>query len=211
MGDSMTVLVALFALCAVGFILIWQVATLADSVNGLDEDMRATAKWFARSGSRSWEQSGSGRLAARKIGEMTMKISDELKRISDSAIVCGHARVALRDLADLIDAEMVELPKDSDGVPIHVGDTVYLESGRKATVNSIELSHGEQSIHFSVCGNLFSLSPEKLSHVSPDSPDSLEIIADDIEASKGVAFISDSTLSDWADRIRRLAQKEDRR
>lgn len=29
-------------------------------------------------------------------------------------------------LADRIDAEMVELPKDRDGAPIHVGDTVYL-------------------------------------------------------------------------------------
>lgn len=137
-----------------------------------------------------------------------MKISDELKRISDSEIVCGRAWLALRELADRIDAEMVELPKDSDGVPIHVGDTVYLDSGRKATVNRIEFSHGEQIIHFSVCGKLFSLSPEKLYHVSPDSPDSLEVIADDIEASKGVASINDSTLIEWACRIRRLAEKE---
>lgn len=50
-----------------------------------------------------------------------MKISDELRILSDeSDIDCG-ARVKLRKLADRIGAELVELPKDADGVPIHVG------------------------------------------------------------------------------------------
>lgn len=48
MGDSMTVLVALFALCVVNMVLIWQVATLSDSVNEVHEDMHATARWLAR-------------------------------------------------------------------------------------------------------------------------------------------------------------------
>lgn len=41
MGDSMTVLVAL---CVVNMVLIWQVATLSDSVDEVQEDMHATAR-----------------------------------------------------------------------------------------------------------------------------------------------------------------------
>lgn len=48
MVDSMTVLVALFALCMVTTVLIWQIATLSDSVNEVKEDVRATARRLAR-------------------------------------------------------------------------------------------------------------------------------------------------------------------
>lgn len=48
MGDSMTVLVALVALCGVNMMLIWQVATLIDRVDEVQEDMHATARWLAR-------------------------------------------------------------------------------------------------------------------------------------------------------------------
>lgn len=48
MGDSMTVLVALLALCVVTMVLIWQVATLIDRVDEVQEDMHATARWLAR-------------------------------------------------------------------------------------------------------------------------------------------------------------------
>lgn len=48
MGDGMTVLVALMALCVVTMVLIWQVATLIDRVDEVQEDMHATARWLAR-------------------------------------------------------------------------------------------------------------------------------------------------------------------
>lgn len=48
MGDSMTVLVALVALCGANVALIWQVSTLADRVHDVQEDMHATARWIAR-------------------------------------------------------------------------------------------------------------------------------------------------------------------
>lgn len=44
----MTVLVALMALCVVTMVLIWQVATLIDRVDDIQEDMHATARWLAR-------------------------------------------------------------------------------------------------------------------------------------------------------------------
>lgn len=46
--DGMTVTVALVALCVVNLVLIWQVATLIDRVDDVQEDMHATAKWLAR-------------------------------------------------------------------------------------------------------------------------------------------------------------------
>lgn len=48
MGDSVTVLVVLFALCMANMVLIWQIATLSNSVNEVQEDMHATARWLAR-------------------------------------------------------------------------------------------------------------------------------------------------------------------
>lgn len=54
-----------------------------------------------------------------------MSISDELRELSSKAGIYSNSCRKLRKLADRIDAEMVELPKDRDGVPIHVGDTVY--------------------------------------------------------------------------------------
>ena len=123
----------------------------------------------------------------------------------------------LRALADRIDAELVELPKDADGVPIHVGDTVYLDDGRKAEVRRIQISERENSICFDVCGDFFSFWPEHLTHTRPDS---LESIADELEAAKGwrdqngeysciVSSVSTKTLGDWADRIRKLAKGQD--
>lgn len=63
MGDSMTVLFALFALCVVTMILIWQVATLIDRVDEVQEDMHATARWLAR------KEAYRLRVAGRKDGD----------------------------------------------------------------------------------------------------------------------------------------------
>lgn len=46
-----------------------------------------------------------------------MKISDELRKWCDEADVDGNACDELRVLADRIDLEMMELPKDADGEP----------------------------------------------------------------------------------------------
>lgn len=42
-----------------------------------------------------------------------------------------------RNIADRIDRETIELPKDADGVPIHVGDTVYDRDGHEYSVDHI--------------------------------------------------------------------------
>ena len=71
------------------------------------------------------------------------KISDELRKWCDESDVDGGACDELRVLADRIDAEMVELPKDADGAPIHVGDTVWdYNSATQAGVPFIFAAYG---------------------------------------------------------------------
>ena len=84
----------------------------------------------------------------------------------------------LLDISDRIDAEMVELPRDRDGVPIRVGDTVYLDDGSKAKVTRIDIAPTESCI---VCrvhsGGVAGYMPSDISHKRSDS---LERIADEL-------------------------------
>lgn len=60
MGDSMTVLVALVALCVVNLVLIWQVATLIDSERTMEDEVYATVMWFVRREARRMQEDGDG-------------------------------------------------------------------------------------------------------------------------------------------------------
>lgn len=145
------------------------------------------------------------------------KISDEIREWCDIrasnevAFIDKYDCDKLRALADRIDNEMVELPRDMDGLPIHAGDTVYLEDGRKADVSCVHIARNSTSIDFETCddGRIFFSIESK--HFAHERPDSWERIADDIEESKGTVLISENTLDGWAYRIRRLAEKEDKR
>jgi len=140
-----------------------------------------------------------------------MKISDEIRQWCD--ICCGDYIDKddcdeLRGLADRIDAEMVELPKDMDGVPIHVGDTVYLDDVRKAEVKSIRLDVDSTTITCWIVENssLTWRAPESFSHAYPDS---WERIADDLEEWCDGAD-TDTTFDvprEPAERIRKLAKE----
>lgn len=73
----------------------------------------------------------------------------------------------LVDLCDM--SNMVELPLDKDGVPIHIGDTVW-RSGEKETVKAIEIRDSEARIHFVVpLGCESWSSPELITHAEPIS------------------------------------------
>ena len=61
-------------------------------------------------------------------------ISDEIRKVADEYDV-----LPLYKLADRIDAETVELPKDADGVPIRVGDTL---DGYGTTIEVGEMRYG---------------------------------------------------------------------
>ena len=135
------------------------------------------------------------------------KISDELKRIADSDIVCGHTWVELSDIADRIDFEMVELPNDADGEPIHVGDTVFVKSGNgeEETVSSITLTGGTAAVTTACRGIKAGFRPAELTHKRPDS---WERIAYDIETVVSIDDDGDMRFRrELADRVRRLSKE----
>lgn len=133
-------------------------------------------------------------------------ISDELRKVADEYDV-----LPLYTLADRIDREMFVLPKTADGVPIHLGDTVYLDDGREAKVTRIGIGMDEDSIYTIVYGDDFSLTPGYVNH---ERPDSWERIADELDEQAGSLTKDGYTwqedaIHDFADRIRKLAKEED--
>ena len=67
------------------------------------------------------------------------KISDELRDYCKKVLCYTHYYDKFWYLADRIDSEMVELPKDADGETIHVGDTL---DGYGKTIEVVELRYG---------------------------------------------------------------------
>ena len=68
------------------------------------------------------------------------KISDEIRDWCDFCgyIIDGGDIGKLRSLADRMDRELVELPKDADGEYIHIGDVMeWCDSGETLTVEGI--------------------------------------------------------------------------
>lgn len=129
-----------------------------------------------------------------------MKISDELRGWAD--VHCGEeCEEYLGLLADRIDRETVELPRDKDGESIRIGDVIY-----DCFIN--EDVHVEGMVfksEWEILTNFGCVKPHWLTHTIPDS---FERIADDIEKTKGTVFISEKTLDGWAGRIRKLAKNE---
>lgn len=142
---------------------------------------------------------------------MAKKISDEVREVCD--ICACHDELCA--LADRIDRELVELPRDRDGVPIHVGDTVWnVDNGIEFTATSITLyANGVTKVDASCEGCRAHTSPSDFTHTRPDS---WERIAEELEEWKednrvngnGEVFFR---AGDLADRIRRLADKESQR
>ena len=160
---------------------------------------------------REWCESENGTGCG---GFVTKKISDELREFIDEGDLYPSYIAELRRIADRIDAEMVELPKDKDGVPIHAGDVVYGDDGKAWRVHEIVLLAVTESVRkFSVkavCddGAKRGLRPEWLSH---ERPDSFELIADELEKWCDAVDVDRNACDvprDLAKRIRRLAAKE---
>lgn len=139
------------------------------------------------------------------------KIGDEIRDFVKRSYADEHMDPReLLALADRVDAEMVELPRDIDGVPINVGDTVYLDDGEKAEVTRIGIGMIKGSIYTIVYGDHFSLTPGHITHTRPDS---WERIAYELEEWSESNRINGSgevfyRAGDLADRIRKLVKKE---
>lgn len=104
-------------------------------------------------------------------------ISDEIRELAGEAGIYSNACCKLRELADRIDREMVELPKDADGVPIRIGDVLY-SSGNECQVVSITVKADETYVGVHTDEGVFlpSVNPKYLSRKQEPS-DSLERIA----------------------------------
>ena len=117
----------------------------------------------------------------------------------------------LVSIADRIGAQMVELPRDADGKPIHFGDTVFTndDPGTSWCVRYIELrSDREPSIGIESSGVNTYRPPSCLTH---ECPDSLERIADDLDAWCDLTDVDGNACGEpreLANRIRRLEEKE---
>ena len=147
---------------------------------------------------------------------MAKKISDELRNWF-SIDHCGSGLLVSKSecgrllaLADRIDSEMVELPKDADGVPIHVGDTVWgCISGMQMAVHELGLT------------DRWAISTDtgfipKASAVTHVRLDSFERIADELDEQAGSLTKDGYTwqedaIHNFADRIRKLAEKDGER
>ena len=107
-------------------------------------------------------------------------------------------------ITDRIDAETVELPKDEDGVPIHVGDIVWgCISGTQMAVHELRLK------------DRWTISTDtgfipKASAVTHIRPDSLERIADELDAwvDRPASYKEHKEFHTFAERIRKLAKEQ---
>lgn len=142
-------------------------------------------------------------------------ISDQIRKWYDicGGIIDSGDKAKLHALVDRIDNEMMELPRDADGVPIHVGDTVYDGDGIAREVVSISFGRwdGFMTVH-AVDGSSKwrDLAPGNLTHTYPDS---WERIADELdewrfEHMRDLKTDSFNDLHLFAERIRRLASRE---
>lgn len=110
-----------------------------------------------------------------------MKISDELRKWCDGADVDGNACDELRVLADRIDREMMELPKDADGEPICVGDVLY-SIGNGFRVVNITVKANEVFVAVYADDGTFYpwANPKYLSRKKPEPADSWEKLEEDM-------------------------------
>jgi hypothetical protein len=138
-------------------------------------------------------------------------IGDELRRFCDVESLNPIQTARLRRIADRIDKETVELPKDADGLPIRVGDTVYLDDGRMAGVTRIDLMQDNAAVLcWASCESIAYL-PTGLTHTRPDG---WERIADELEAWCDRVDVGRDACGEpraLAGRIRRLAERGDGR
>lgn len=106
-----------------------------------------------------------------------MSISRDMREWCDEADVDGNACDELRAIADRIDREIVELPKDADGEPIRIGDVVYGNPGIAWTVVGMRVSKFGWKVEMD---NMpFLCEPDDLSHKKPEQPDSWENLEKD--------------------------------
>ena len=134
------------------------------------------------------------------------KISDELREHGNGYLEQRNGDCEwLYDIADRIDAEMVELPKAVDGEPIHVGDTVYACDDPSLEYKASDIEYGRDAVTVGMYATGIQ-TYRKPSYISHTRPDSLERIADELE--KMSHGCSRKDLHGIAKRVRKLAKEQ---
>lgn len=141
-------------------------------------------------------------------------ISDELREFADAEVLSAIQISDLKHMAKRIDSEMVELPHDRDGAPIHVGDTVCV-AGRgnvEFKVDHITFFEDRTRVVADGKGEFAYSKPTDLTHVRHDSweriADELDEFRKDFANSCKICANGEDTLHDLAERICKLAEKE---
>lgn len=144
-----------------------------------------------------------------------MSITEELREFIDSLACHKDMRDMMRGIADRIDKEhaeavadalqlrgepdrWVELPVDSDGVPIHVGDELTNGEDLPSAVCCMLLRDGGWTVASTALYG-FGIRPSTLRHVQPDS---WERIMDDAEK---LARGDNAAVMELVERCKRLA------
>lgn len=157
------------------------------------------------------------------------EITDELREINDSLYELAttyHYRWAkvyeqLTKIINRIDNEMVELPRYADKKTVHLGDEAYDRDGNVHKALSFRLydEKGPEGPAWIIAtDDDYFTTDDGLTQESPEPPDSLERIADEIKSAGGwcdsrgryftnVSSISNEKLAEWVDRINKLADK----
>lgn len=111
--------------------------------------------------------------------------SDMAKRFGNECSRMGSCRNCMirmvTTIADRIDREMMELPKDAEGEPIRIGDVLY-SSGNECRVVSITVKADEAcvGVHTDEGAFLPSVNPKYLSRKKPEPADSWEKLEEDM-------------------------------
>lgn len=122
---------------------------------------------------------------------------------------CDNITIVNRIINLCDTSDMVELPIDKNGVPIHIGDTVWC-SGEKETVKAIEIRDSEARIHFVVpLGCESWSSPELITHKKPVTIESLVERFRHVLDKGHMSSWSMAELFDIADKLESLGDSDD--
>ena len=127
---------------------------------------------------------------------------------------CGCDAHQLYVIADRIDREMVELPRDADGEAWTGNESEFKNyKGERMHIASFCYYDGTWCIGSEDTGELLSYYADCCRHVHPDTPSSLaDELEEAVERGRRSAYPSAKeyrdALLDIADRIRKLAEKE---
>ena len=137
------------------------------------------------------------------------KISDEMREWAELLKCSAYTKVTaekINTIADRIDREMMERPLAADGKLLVDGETVYDSNGNKYHVNEVY-----PLVNVSTSTYSCSMFPDRFTH---ESPDSFELIADELDEWKRKAAekipgfgLEEDALHALADRIRKLAKE----